>query len=82
MGKIPVTVWIPAIGQSHDFLIPSNMAVKDVVSLMVNILVSEYGVFKSLADIVLLDMSDGKALKPDCSFTQLGITDGAKLILT
>ena len=81
MGKIPVTVTIPAISQNHDFLIPAAMAVRDVIQLMVNILVSEHGVSNGLSDITLLDESDGKALRTDCSFQQLGVTAGAKLIL-
>jgi hypothetical protein len=81
MGKLSVSVRIPAIAQSHDFLIPPNLAVKEVMQLMVAILVSEYGVSSSLSDLVILDEADGKALKMECSFSQLGIADGAKLIL-
>jgi hypothetical protein len=81
LGKIPVSVWIPAISHSHEFLIPANMSVKDVIILMAKIIISEYGISDDLSDISLLDQSDGKALNFDCSFQQLGIANGAKLIL-
>ena len=81
MRKLSVNIDIPAIGQCHDFLIPANMAVKDVITLIVNILVSEYGVSNSLSDIMLFGKDDAKALRTECSLLQLGISDGAKLIL-
>jgi hypothetical protein len=81
VGKISVSIRVPAVGQTHDFLIPANMAVRDVVALTVNILVSEYGISDSVSDVSLFDGSDGKVLKSDCSFFQLGISDGAELIL-
>lgn len=81
MGKIPVAVSIPAIGQCHDFLIPATMAVRDVIKLIVNILVSEYGVSNNISDIALFDEKDRKIMRTEYSFQQLGVTAGAKLIL-
>jgi len=81
MTKISVSVNVPAIGHSHEFLIPKTMAVRNVIQLMVSILASEYGVSNSISDITLIDESDGKALKAEFSFSQLGVSDGTKLIL-
>ena len=81
MKKLSVNIDIPAIGQCHDFLIPANMAVKDVIALIVKILVSEYGVSGSLSDVTLFGKDDARALRTECGLSQLGISDGAKLIL-
>lgn len=81
MRKIPVTVRIPAIHGNYEFLIPDNMSVTDAQKLMVRILNSEYGIADNSSDLILIDEKDGKSLRPECSVSQLGITDGAKLIL-
>ena len=81
MGKLSVSIDVPATGQCHDFLIPANMAVKDVIMLITNILISEYGVTGNLSDITLFCRDDARALRTECSLSQLGISDGAKLIL-
>ena len=81
MGKVSVSVDVPAIGQCNNFSVPSTMAVKDVVTLMANILASEYGVSSSPLDLMLFGKDDAKALKNECSLSQLGVSDGAKLIL-
>ena len=81
MRKIPVTVRIPAIHGNYEFLIPDNMSVADAQKLMVRILNSEYGIADNSSDLIVIDEKDGKSLRPECSVSQLGITDGAKLIL-
>ncbi len=81
MRKIPVTVRIPAINGDYDFLIPDNMSVLDAEKLMIRILSSEYGLSDNSSDLLLIDMKDGKSLRTECSFSQLGIVDGAKLML-
>lgn len=81
MRKIPITVRIPAIGGDYEFLIPDSMSVSDAQKLMVRILNSEYGIIDNSSDLLLVDEKDGKSLRTECSLSQLGITDGAKLIL-
>ena len=81
MKKLSVNIDIPAIGQCHDFLIPANMAVKDVITLITNILISEYGITGNLSDVTLFGKDDARALRTECSLAQIGISDGAKLIL-
>jgi len=81
MRKLSVNIDVPAIGQCHDFLIPANMAVKDVISLITNILVSEYGIAGNVSDVTLFGKDDARALRTECSLVQLGVSDGAKLLL-
>lgn len=81
MGKISVTVKIPALDQTHDFIIPDNMSVCEGQQLMISILNSEYGISDRSTDVMLFDMKEGCALRLECSFAQLGISDGAKLMM-
>lgn len=81
MEKISLSIRIPALDIDHDFIIPSTMSIMDVRQLIVNILVSEYGIKKQVNEISLIDMADGKALRLDASLDQQGVGDGAKLIL-
>lgn len=81
MEKRAVTVRIPALGCERDFLIPAGMAVRDAIALMVRILASEYGVADSAAGAALFDMADGRMLRMECSLDQMGIPDGARLML-
>jgi len=81
MKKLSVSVNIPAIGVRHDFLIPSSMVVKDVIELMLKILVSEYSLSDNISDLTLIGKDDSRILKSEYNFSQLGIADGAKLIM-
>ena len=81
MEKISITVRIPALGTSFDFIVPTNMAVRDVQKLIVKILSSEYGISDSVSDLLLFDYEDASVLRLECSLNQLGIGDGAKLVL-
>lgn len=81
MGKAAVTIKIPALGMTSDFSIPDTMLVQDVQQLIIKILSSEYGVLDNMQDVTLLDMNDGLVLPPENSFNQLGISDGAQLLL-
>lgn len=81
MEKISVTVKIPALNGTYDFMVPSSMSVKDIQHLMLKILSSEYGVSENMSDVSLFDTSDGSMLRLECSFAQLDISDGAKLVL-
>lgn len=81
MEKISVTVKIPALGSTYDFIVPNNMSIKNAQNLMIRILNSEYGISDSNTDAMLYDMTDNTALRLECSFAQLGISDGAKLLM-
>ena len=81
MENISVSVRIPALDNVCDFMIPDSMSVKDALDLMVRILRSEYGVSGRPEDVMLFDMEDNRMLRAECSFAQLGITDGARLLM-
>jgi len=81
MGKLSISIDVPAVGQCHEFLIPANMAVKNVIMLITRILVSEYGVVNDFSDVMLFGKDDARTLRTECSLAQLGISDGARLIL-
>jgi len=81
MKKLSVSVDIPAIGARHDFLIPSSMAIKNVIELMLKVLASEYGISDDISDLTLIGKEDARMLEDEYNFSQLGIADGAKLIM-
>lgn len=81
MEKISITVEIPALNNTYDFVVPSNMSIRNAQNLMIRILNSEYGISAQNTDAMLFDKEDSKALRLECSFAQLGISDGAKLLL-
>ena len=81
MEKISVSVVVPAIGSTCDFMVPDDMAVRDAAELIMRILRSEYGISGGDSEIMLFDTADGLMLNPECSFHQQEIADGAKLVL-
>lgn len=81
MEKISVTVKIPALGSTYDFIVPSNMSIRNAQNLMIRILNSEFGISDVNTDVMLFDLADNAALRLECSFAQLGISDGAKLVM-
>lgn len=81
MKKISVTVTVPALGNVYDFIVPDSLPVVHVQQLMARILCSEYGVQQGTEELSLFDKADGTALRQECSFRQLGIADGAQLVL-
>lgn len=81
MGNISVSVQIPALHQTYDFIVPNNMSVRDVQQLMLKILNSEYGISDKNTDVMLFDKKEGSVLSLECSFAQLAILDGAQLCM-
>lgn len=81
MEKISITVKIPALGSTYDFIVPSNMSIRNAQNLMIRILNSEYGISDVNTNVMLFDLNDNAALRLECSFAQLGISDGAKLLM-
>ena len=81
MEQISVSIRIPALDITQDFIVPSTMKMMDARQLVADILFSEYGVKSLVSNVVFIDKSDGKALRMDASFSQMGIGDVAKLVL-
>ena len=53
MEKISVSIRIPALDITHDFIVPSTMKIMDVRQLVADILFSEYSVKNLVSNIVL-----------------------------
>lgn len=81
MEKISISINIPAIGNTYEFMMPDSMSIQDAQNLIIRILSSEYGISKNNKDLMLFDLKDNLALRLECSFSQLGISDGARLLL-
>ena len=81
IDRISVSVRIPSLDRTQDFIIPENMSVRNVQQLIITILSSEYGVSDRINDAMLFNMKDAEALRLECSLEQLGIVDGSRLIL-
>ena len=80
MKKIPITIWVPALSGTYDFLVPDTLAAQEVQQLAARLLDAEFRLPEERAP-TLFDLSDGRALRPECSFAQLGSSAGAKLAL-
>ena len=81
MEKISININIPAIGNTYEFMVPDSMSIQDAQNLIIRILSSEYGISKNNTDLMLFDLKDNLALRLECSFSQLGLSDGARLLL-
>ena len=81
MEKISITVKIATLGRSFDFFVPNNMSIRDSIDLIIKILNSEYGLLNQNGNVMLFDKNEKESLPMECSFSQLGISDGTELLL-
>ena len=81
--KISVNIKVVGLNVEHNFLIPWDMSVSDAVELVIKALCEEYPNVKntSPAGHALMQASSGKVLERSCSFKQLGIVQGERMIL-
>ncbi len=81
--KMSVNVLVLSLNVEHNFLIPIDMRVSDVISLIAQTVAEEYpGVKKRISEgNRLMSASNGKLLDPKNSLKQLGIVSGDKVIL-
>lgn len=79
--RISITIRVPALDDTYDFTVPDTMSVRTAQQLILRILHIELGIPDQQTDAILFDVSDGTVLRPECSFAQLGISTGAKLLL-
>lgn len=81
--KISVNIKVIGLNVEHNFLIPQDMSVFDAVELIVKALCEEYPNVKNTSSTghALMQVSSGKVLQHSCSFKQLGIVQGERLIL-
>ena len=81
--QISINIKVVGLNVEHNFLVPREMSVYDAVELIVRALRDEYpGVMNnSSASHALMQASSGKILNQSCSFKQLGIVQGDRMIL-
>ena len=81
--KLSLNVEIVPLNVEHNFLIPFEMSVENATALILKTITDEYpGVRHSaIGSALLIQASSGKALNSKCSFKQLGIIQGEKIIL-
>ena len=81
--NISLNVEIVSLNIQHNFLIPEEMNVDTATSLIVKTVSDEYpGVKRAPGHMnLLLHAGSGKILDTKCSFKQLGISQGERLIL-
>lgn len=81
--KLSLNVQIVPLNIEHNFLVPLDMSIENARMLISKTVLDEYpGVkYASTATNLLIQASSGKVLNAKCSFRQLGIIQGEKIIL-
>ena len=80
--KISLSVDVPFLGQKLDFLIPENMVIDKVVSLITRIILEEnQGINCNQRELMLIDLKSSKVLNKTYSLEQFGINNGSRLML-
>lgn len=81
--KMSINVEILGLNVSHNYLVPNDMNISKMTSLIQKTLEDEYSGAESgrMSNHLLIQASSGKALTFNCSLSQLGIANGEKLIL-
>ena len=83
VDKISVNIKVVGLNVEHNFLVPRNMLVSDVVDLVVKALCEEYPSVKNISSTghALMQATSGKMLDQSCSLKQLGVVQGERMIL-
>lgn len=81
--KLSLNVLIVPLNVEHNFLIPADMSIESATMLISKTVLDEYpGVrYATMGINLLIQASSGKVLNAKCSFRQLGIIQGEKIIL-
>ncbi|MEH7009620.1 methyltransferase [Neobacillus niacini] len=82
MDKILVEVFIPAANQTYDVFLPLKTKVHEVVFLLANTMTElSQGYFTGSDDSILCNRNTGTILNINSSAEELGLLNGAKLML-
>ena len=82
MDKFLVEVRSPAANRSYDMMIPSNMQIGELASLVSGVFSeTSNGIYKYTGSCVVCDGETGTALDPNKTAKELKIRNGTKLIL-
>lgn len=81
--KLSLNVQIVPLNIEHNFLVPSDMSIESAIVLISKTILDEYPGVKCTSTVanLLIQASSGKVLNAKCSFSQLGIIQGEKIIL-
>lgn len=82
MSKVLVEIYLPAADKKYDVFIPLDSAMSNVTVLVGTVLSDlSDGKFKMSEDSLLCDAESGLIYNINMSVADLGIKNGAKLIL-
>lgn len=81
--KMSINVEVLGLNVSHNYLVPNDMNIFKMTNLIQKTLEEEYVGAESgrMSNHLFIQASSGKALTSNCSLSQLGISNGEKLIL-
>ncbi|MCM1178617.1 MAG: EsaB/YukD family protein [Clostridium sp.] len=82
MSKRMVELYLPAAGASYDVRIPTDSRIGDMIPLLEACMAElEDGYFVPDADSILCDRETGVVLDVNLTAGEMGIVNGAKLML-
>lgn len=82
METIVVEIFLPAISQSYDFIMPVHVPVGSIIKTLIDVVASCTG--SALIDGThpcLCDMTARRPIPPEKTLAQCGIRDSARLML-
>jgi len=82
MDKVLVEVYIPASEKAYDVFLPPQSKLHEVVYLLSGTMTElSEGYFKATADTILCDRKTGTILNINQTVEEVGLANGAKLML-
>lgn len=83
MKTFSVAIFVPGINQSHDFKIPAQMQISNVIHLCVEILREQYNLPENENEnaLRLLSINQKRVLSSDLTALQNELSENEKLIL-
>ncbi|MEK5234286.1 methyltransferase [Paenibacillus sp. FSL L8-0470] len=82
MDKIIIELYIPAISQTHDVIIPLDLRLHEIEGLMAAAIMElSGGVYIRSEDTVICDKQTATVLDINLSARELGLSNGSMLML-
>lgn len=81
--KLSLNILVVPLNVEHNYLIPADMSIENATMLISKTIFDEYPGVKQATTVpnLLIQASSGKVLNAKCSFRQLGIIQGEKIIM-
>lgn len=81
-NKILVQLYVVKLEQCYDVFVPCNKKIKNVLDLMVKAITEiTNGAFPPTNQVMLVDKKTGQIFSNDSTLKELGILNGAQLLL-